>query len=202
MIKWLHNIFKKTKQVEKKKETSMSFSKELEKVLDLEGKYSNHKSDSGGKTMYGIIEVVARRHGYKGAMSRMSKAKATEIYYKAYWKPLELDAINKILPAIVHELFDTGVNQGIGRAAEYLQYSLNALNRQGKDYNDLSVDGDLGPATLSALKAYKRKRKGSDGDVVMLRCLNCLQGSFYLRLSQRRKKDEDFVFGWMKNRVQ
>ena len=176
------------------------FTKELEKVLDLEGKYSDHKSDSGGKTMYGITIGLAKQYGYRSKMQNLSLKKAKQIYYDAFWKPLRLDDITKIMPTLTHELFDTGVNQGTGRAAEYLQYVLNVFNRQEKDYKDIRVDGSIGPATLRVLRAYLRKRGGA-GEVVLLRALNCLQGSFYLRLSQARKKDEDFVFGWVLNRV-
>jgi lysozyme family protein len=178
----------------------MTFTENLEKVLDLEGTYSDHKSDSGGKTMYGITVALARQYGYRGKMQNLSLNKAKQIYYDAFWLPLNLDAIYKIMPTLVHELFDTGVNQGTGRAAEYLQYSLNAFNRQEKDYKDIRIDGSIGPATLSALKQYYKKR-GTQGELVLLRALNCLQGSFYLRLSQARKKDEDFAYGWVLNRV-
>jgi hypothetical protein len=28
--------------------------------------------------------------------------------------------------------------------------------------------------------------------------INCLQGSFYIELCERREKDEKYIFGWMK----
>ena len=86
---------------------------------------------------------------------------------------------------------------GIGRAAEFLQRSLNALNNQGKLYADLVVDRDLGPSTLYALGAFMKHRE----EVVLYRALNCLQGAFYIELSERRQKDERFVYGWLLNRV-
>lgn len=176
------------------------FTDSLDKVINLEGKYSNHKSDSGGKTMYGVTEQVARRYGYKGLMSSMPIDVAKGIYYKYYWEPLMLDDVHKLSPSIAEELFDTGVNQGTGRAAEYLQKSLNGLNRQGKDYADIRVDGDVGAATIRALVSFLRKRSGQ-GELVLLRCLNSLQGSFYINLATSRPKDQDFLYGWILNRV-
>lgn len=169
-------------------------------ILEKEGGFSDHPNDSGGQTRYGITQSVARAYGYQGEMKNLPIPLAKQIYREKYWNPMNLELVARIMPGIVEELFDTGVNQGNGRAAEYLQLSLNALNRQGQDWPDLKIDGDIGPATLDALRAFVAKR-GGDAQVVMLRALNCLQGAFYINLSQRRPKDEDFVFGWLRNRV-
>ena len=177
-----------------------SFNEIVSETLGIEGDWSDHPSDSGGKTMFGITEGVAREYGYTGPMKDLPVHLAKQIYRERYWNVMRLDEVLSIAPAIVGELFDTGVNQGTGRAGEYLQLALNALNRQQKDYDDIKVDGDIGPGTLHALNIYRTKRDRR-GDVVMLRALNCLQGSFYITLSQRREKDEDFVFGWLFNRV-
>jgi lysozyme family protein len=172
----------------------------IDEIIKIEGGYSDDKNDSGGKTRYGITEAVARQYGYQGPMKDLPVSLAKQIYREKYWNPLQLDQIERISPAIVHEMLDTGINQGIGRAGEYLQLSLNALNRQGKDFPDVKIDGDIGPATLGALRAFVTKRDGQ-GQVVLLRALNCLQGAFYVNLSQNRQKDEEFVYGWLLNRV-
>jgi len=172
----------------------------IEKIIKLEGKYSNHKSDSGGKTMYGITEQLARKYNHIGLMKDLPVDRAKQIYKMEFWLPLKLEEIEKTCPSIVEELLDTGINQGVGRAAEYLQLSLNAFNRGQKDYKDIRVDGSIGENTLVALKAYMKKRSGQ-GEVVLMRALNSLQGAFYIQLSQRREKDEDFVFGWILNRI-
>ncbi len=172
----------------------------IDEIIKIEGGYSDDKNDSGGKTRYGITEAVARQYGYQGPMKDLPVSLAKQIYREKYWNPLQLDQIERISPAIVNEMLDTGINQGIGRAGEYLQLSLNALNRQGKDFPDVKIDGDIGPATLGALRAFVTKRDGQ-GQVVLLRALNCLQGAFYVNLSQNRQKDEEFVYGWLLNRV-
>ena len=95
---------------------------------------------------------------------------------------------------------DTGVNMGIDRSAKFLQRCLNVLNNKGVSFPDIIVDGDIGGKTLSALSAFISIRK-NDGEDVLLKMLNCLQGEFYISLAEKRDKDEKFVFGWFKNRV-
>lgn len=179
----------------------MSFEEAFTKVVGLEGRYSDHPSDSGGPTMYGITEAVARAYGYTGAMRDMPLAVAHEIYKERYWDKLRLDQVCAIAGArVADEIFDTAVNQGAGVAGKYLQRSLNALNQRGTFYSDVPVDGDVGPVTIAALRTFLRLR-GVPGTTVLLRALNALQGAFYIELAERREKDEDFVYGWLSNRI-
>lgn len=176
------------------------FDKIIDEIIEIEGGYVNNSNDSGGATKYGITEEVAIEYGYHGDMSDLPLSLAKQIYCNEYWMPLRLDAIEKISPSIVKELLDTGINQGIGRAGEYLQTSLNALNRRASMYPDLMVDNAIGPKTLDALTRYVYHRT-SEGELVLLRCLNCLQGAFYIELASNREKDEEFLYGWILNRV-
>ena len=176
------------------------FDELIDEIIKIEGGYSKNPNDSGGETIWGVTSAVARQYGYTGVMSKMPVEIAKEIYRRKYWNVLKLDEIEKISPSIVKELLDTGINQGTGRAAEYLQIALNAFNRQGRDYTDVLADGDIGPATIAALRGFIWKR-GAIGEIVLLRSLNCLQGAFYINLSYQRQKDEDFVYGWILNRV-
>jgi len=172
----------------------------IDGILAVEGGYVNDPSDSGGETNYGITISTARRYGYLGSMDKLPRSVAFDIYAKRYWDALELDSIVSLSPAIAAELADTGVNMGVSRAGEFLQRSLNVLNDRERYYSDLKVDGDVGPATLRAFKSYLRVR-GSDGEKVLVRMLNALQGAFYMNLAERRTKDERFIFGWFLHRV-
>lgn len=169
-------------------------------LLEREGDYSDHPHDRGGKTRYGITEAVARHWGYPGAMSELPKSFAQQIYYEAYWRPLRLDDVAALSYALAYELFDTGVNMGITTAAKFLQQALNALNRQGRDYPDLVVDGLLGSKSLHALSEYLRRR-GEVGERVLLTALNCLQGAYYIELARLDPSQETFLFGWLNHRV-
>lgn len=172
----------------------------IDRIIEAEGGYTDDKSDSGKETNFGITVAVARDFGYSGDMKEMERDVAEIIYQKKYWDVLRLDAIHDKSAAIAEELMDTGVNQGISRAAKFLQRSLNALNKEEAAYPDLTVDGIIGQNTIRCLNSYLDLR-ARDGEKVLLRCLNCLQGAFYIGLTERREKDEKFLFGWMLRRI-
>ena len=43
-------------------------------------------------------------------------------------------------------------------------------------------------------------RRGDEGEIVLLRALNCSQGQRYLELAEQRPANESFVYGWMRER--
>jgi len=169
-------------------------------IIQREGDYVDRPEDSGGPTRYGITEAVARAAGYIGPMRTMPIEIASSIYARRYWDALSLGEIELLSPLLAEELADTGVNQGVKRAAEHLQRALNVLNNRGEIYPDIAVDGDIGPLTLYSLRAYLQRR-GKEGITILHRMLNSLQGAFYVGLAERREKDETFIYGWFKNRV-
>ena len=177
-----------------------SFDQLVIPLIAREGGYVNDPNDSGGETKYGITVACARRNGYNGLMVNFPESEAKRIYRKEYWDSLRLDEIAAVSPEIAEELFDTGVNCGIGVAGKYLQRCLNVLNRAQKDYADLVVDGGIGSKTIATLIAYVNVR-GLKGLKVLHTALNCLQGASYIELAERRVKDEAFVYGWIKERV-
>jgi lysozyme family protein len=178
----------------------MIYNKYIDEILEKEGGYVDDPRDSGGETNYGITIAVARKYGYTGAMKNMPVAIARQIYKAMYWDSMKLDDVYRIAPLTASKLFDIGVNMGIGRAGEFIQTLLNVLNQGGKLYSDIRVDGSVGGQTISAIKSLTAKR-GANADVVLEKGLKCLQGAFYINLSKKRPKDEDFVYGWLMNRV-
>jgi len=175
--------------------------KVINDIIEREGSYINDPRDSGGETNYGITVAVARAYGYTGEMKKLHRSAAFTIYSKLYWDKLMLDNIESLSTLLAAELADTAINMGVGTAAKFLQRSLNALNDRQRYYYDLTVDGDIGGKTLIALRSYFKVR-GLDGEKVLLRMLNSLQGAYYVELSERREKDEAFIFGWFLNRVE
>lgn len=176
------------------------FARAVQQMLDVEGGYADHADDPGGKTRYGITEAVARRAGYQGRMQYFGKEQAIEIYHRHYWKPLRLTQVAALDWGVAWELFDIGVNMGTNRAAEWLQRALNALNRQGSDYNDIAEDGIIGPVTIRTLKAYLEVRR-PEGAEVLMALLNSRQGTYYWDLAERRQASESFLYGWIRERV-
>jgi lysozyme family protein len=109
-------------------------------VLVHEGGYSNHPSDPGGPTNWGITIHDARAYWKTEATAAdvrsMPVEVAKDIYRSKYWDAMRCDD----LPAGVdYAVFDYGVNSGIGRAVRVLQ-RLAGTN----------VDGEVGPDTIAA----------------------------------------------------
>lgn len=177
-----------------------AFPEAFEKVVGIEGRYSNNPADSGGETMWGITARVAHANGYVGDMRNMPIGVASAIYRQQYWDLLKLDEVANASKAVALELFDTAVNCGVATAGKFLQRALNVLNRGGRDYPDVTVDGVVGPMTVDALRRFLKAR-GFEGEPVLLDALNALQGVYYIELAEQRPKDEAFEFGWLKNRV-
>jgi lysozyme family protein len=158
----------------------------IDGLIDREGGYVDNPADKGGLTCFGITETVARANGYAGPMQQLPRSEAAAIYRRLYWLRPRLDEIAKRSGRIAAELFDTGANMGPAVAVTFLQRALTALNRNGKDYPDLTPDGRVGPTTLTALDTFLSIRGASSGETVLLRALEALQGERYLRLAERR----------------
>jgi hypothetical protein len=186
----------------------------VEALVEREGGYVNNPADKGGPTCFGITEAVARANGYAGAMKLLPRDEAAAIYKRLYWLRPRFDEVAKRSGRLAAELFDTGVNMGPAVAVTFLQRALTALNRNGSDYPDLVPDGRTGPRTLAALDSFLKLRgsspavgvgggdqQGTNGEVVLLRTLEALQGERYLRLAERRPANETFLYGWLANRI-
>jgi len=171
----------------------------VDALIEREDGYVNHPADRGGPTCWGITEAVARAHGYRGAMRHLPRDEAAAIY-RPYWLRPRLGSVAQRSAPVAAELFDTGVNMGPAVAVAFLQRALTALNRNGRDYPDLTPDGRIGPATLDALDGFFAAR-GARGEAVLLRALEALQGERYIRLAERRPANESFLYGWLANRA-
>lgn len=174
------------------------FIKEI--VKDIEGGYTNDPDDSGGETNHGITIAVARAYGYEGDMKDLSVDMALDILVERYWKVPRFDKIQPICEIVAMELLDTGINMHPSVAATFLQRALNVLNNGAKLFPDITADGNIGPMTIAALKAFIAAR-GDNGIKVLFNMLNSQQSMRYIELAERRPKDEKYEFGWQLNRV-
>ena len=116
----------------------MNFDTAFQLVLGHEGRYSNHASDPGGATMWGITERVARAAGYDGEMEDMPVEFAKSIYSRDYWNVCLCESF---APEIRFHLFDAAVNSGTKQAIKWLQRALR-----------VDDDGIIGNVTLLAGK--------------------------------------------------
>jgi lysozyme family protein len=120
-----------------------TYDEALKRLLVHEGGYTNHPSDPGGPTNFGITIHDYRKYVKPDAAAadvramRVEEAKA--IYKTHYWNAQRCDE----LPAGVdYAVFDYGVNSGIGRSKKVLQRVVGVAD-----------DGILDQATLAAAAA-------------------------------------------------
>lgn len=172
----------------------------IDEVIAREGGYSNHPTDRGGPTNFGITQAVARANGYAGDIRQLPRGVAEAIYRRLYWERPGYAFVAEIAPNVAAELFDSAVNMGPATATAFLQRALNALNRNQKDYPDLKTDRLIGAKTLAVLGAFMRLR-GEAGEKVLLKAIEALQGERYVALAESRPANEAFLYGWLANRI-
>lgn len=157
------------------------FIKAFEDLIGIEGGYVNDPLDRGGETKYGISK---RSYPYLN-IKLLTLRQAQEIYHRDYWLPEFEDS-----PAIAVELFDISVNMGKRSAIKILQRALNLMNRNGKNFRDLAVDGIIGRNTMAAYNSVDKS--------ILLKVLNGLQFMRYVEIVERNPSQERFFNGWMK----
>jgi lysozyme family protein len=99
-----------------------TYDEALRRLLVHEGGYTNHPSDPGGPTNFGITIYDYRKYVKPNATAAdvraMTVGEAKAIYRKRYWDAQRCDE----LPAGVdYSVFDYGVNSGIGRSGKVLR---------------------------------------------------------------------------------
>ena len=99
-----------------------TYDEALRRLLAHEGGYSNHPSDPGGPTNYGITIVDYRKYVKPNATAAdvrvMKLDEAKSIYRTKYWAAQRCDALP---PGVDDSVFDYGVNSGIGRSGKVLR---------------------------------------------------------------------------------
>ena len=176
-------------------------------VMGEDGGYANDPDDTGGETYAGISrrfhpewpgwkridEVKAKCGGLlpNNFMIPDLKPQVKAFYKKNYWNKVFGDAV--IDQSLVNNLFDTAVNCGHTKAAEFLQRALNVLNNREKYWNDIKVDKIIGPKTIETLnKAFSHNMA-----VMVGSCFSILKGSHYIDIMERKETQEKFARTWI-----
>ena len=170
-------------------------------VVSTEGGYVDHKDDPGGRTNHGITEATARANGFEGDLRILTVDQSVSIYGSQYVLKPKFDLIIQRSVALGEEVVDTGVNLGPYRPSCYVQTALNSLNRQQADYRDVTVDCQIGPATMAAYDALVRKRGQVKACEMVLKLVDAQQAGHYLNLAKDNSKFESFMPGWTDNRL-
>jgi len=180
------------------------FKKAYDKTMGHEGGYTNDPDDAGGETYKGISRVYnpswfgwsliddsKQRPNFPKNLDNYEELnEAVEDFYKdKYW---DVNRLDEFPQATAEEMFDTGVNMGVGRAGRFLQTALNYMNRDGSLFNDLVVDGKIGPASLVALNEVLI----AGDEEILLIMMNVCQGRHYMEYMSKSPTQEKYARGW------
>ena len=190
-----------SKRVSKTGAGSASVLTILAAVIAVEGGYVDHPSDPGGATKYGITERTARACGYRGDMKALTESFAYECYAKNYVERPGFLPVVEVSGALGKEVIDTGVNVGTSKPGRWFQESLNHLNRGGRDYADVTEDGQIGPATMYAYKRLQQVRGEAKACQLVVKLMDAKQAGHYMRLASNNSKFETFMPGWIDHRL-
>ena len=185
-----------------------SFKEAFAETSAIEGGYVDHPDDRGGETYRGIAR---RFHPAWPGWDRIDAARddpdfpavlagdealggmVADFYKQNFWNRLRGNQIPD--QAVAMELFDTAVNMGVGRAARFLQEALNMLNRNGRSYEEIGVDGFIGKVTLATLEKLLASDRGAGN---LLALMNLLQGMHYIGILRGDTTQRAFVRGWLR----
>lgn len=121
-----------------------SFERSVQYVLTHEGGYTNHPSDPGGPTNWGITLHDARLYWKRNASAldvrAMPLSVAKQIYRERYWNALRCDELPL---GVDYALFDYGVNSGVGRARKVLMRIVAARMPDAKLADVFSAAGKI-----------------------------------------------------------
>ncbi len=124
-----------------------NFERALNHVLKSEGGFVNHPDDPGGMTNLGCTKAVWEEFcGHQVTEKTMRELKPSDVaplYKRKYWDKVKADELPS---GIDYCMFDTAINSGPGRAIKLLQGVVG-----------VDQDGDIGPKTLGAVKAFDPK---------------------------------------------
>lgn len=135
------------------KDTDMdiNYPKIIAFVFRQEGGYTDHPSDPGGATNWGITIKDAQMYWKPGAtkadVKAMPKSVAEDIYYKKYWLKVRGPDIASGLDACT---MDSGVNSGTARSDKWLAKAIGSTLKPYPELARLSHTVDL----PKAVKAY------------------------------------------------
>lgn len=190
------------------------FSDAIGYVLDNEGGYSEHPSDPGGETFWGISLRYLKGTGEHGDIDEdgdidaddiraMTMADAEGFYFRDFWTPLKLDKVES--QAVATRVFDMAVNMGLRAAVKIAQKAANAFQRavspepeEGEERKfapgpNLKIDGRLGKKTLARLNDL-----GGIDPIAFMVVLREKHAAFYKALVKKNPSLRVFLNGWLR----
>lgn len=170
-----------------------SFAYACQKTLVREGVLTDHPSDRGGKTKYGITAATASRHGIAD-VSTITVEEAVAIYYTDYWQAAGCERLRS--KYIAAELFDTAVLSGSGASGRFLQLAYNVLFAVPSGGGALKVDGVVGPVTAAKVNAVLPK-----WEKALLNAMTGEQYNHFRHIVESNPSQQVFLRGWVGKRL-
>ncbi|MEE8606726.1 MAG: glycosyl hydrolase 108 family protein [Nitrospiraceae bacterium] len=162
-----------------------SFTEALALTMQFEGGWSNHSSDRGGRTKFGVTHVTLgeynRRRGllaYKPlVLVDLTPRQAADVYYLLYWLQYRIDTLPQAVQGL---MFDWSVHSG--------GFAVRSMQRHFK----LKPDGIVGPNTRAAVEGAIRRLGWGE----VQRALAIRRMKHLCRLVRRDRSQGDFIVGW------
>jgi lysozyme family protein len=174
-------------------------------TMGHEGGYANDPDDTGGETYAGVSRVNNPDWGGWMIIDKVKESGPTDLdkalrdrpallqsvralYQANYWDVNRLGQISN--QTIANQLFDIGVNTGVGTASRVLQKALNLASGNGKYYADLIIDGKIGAKTLNALNNHPKL-------VNVFKLILGYQLRRYQEICEKNPKQRKFMNSWL-----
>lgn len=160
-------------------------------ILRNEGGFSCDPADIGNFTANGVLRGtkygISARVWPKLDIKNLTEDQAKNIYFKYYWKPLNLEGIKDELLAL--HIFDHAVNSGKGTAVRMLQRLI-----------EVEVDGIIGPVTKRVANEFKPIPRVVDGYGLLSSLTEhyiYARYCYYTDLVRRRPVTKRYLKGWL-----
>jgi type VI secretion system secreted protein VgrG len=163
------------------------FNKCIDIILRNEGGLVDDPDDTGGITNYGISYRFLSHSDWQPShgglvtaddIRNLTKGEACEIYFKYFWKPLQLEQLKN--DSLALQVFDMAVNCGNVPAIRLLQKLVG-----------VKVDGKIGPKTIEAANTFTDDLAG---------IFRKARHTWYSNLVIEKPQFKKFLAGWL-NRV-
>jgi len=180
-----------------------NFGKALVKITIYEGGYVDDFQDPGGETYnsiarnynpswlgWRIIDSYKNGADFPKVLDKDKELQelVTQLQKDKYWNPYRGDNLSQL---IAGEMLDQAIHFGADRAIGHFQRTLNILNRNQHDWQDLEVDMKFGDKTFNNYtKAVARR-----GEKLIFNVLNGFQISRYIKLMESSPVKEKYI-GW------
>lgn len=165
-----------------------------------EGGYANNKADNGGETYMGIarnywgtwkgwsqIDSIKKHFGtdaktinINAGSNPVLQAQVQEFYKANFWYPNNLQLLND--QQLANNVYDFGVNAGIGASGKRLQMAANALGC------DLAVDGQVGNKTIAEVNKLSVK--------AVYEAFNTERKKYYDNIIAKNPSQKQFKNSW------